>query len=608
MHIAQTRITDNGYLVFGFIGVEFGIGFCVRHRSTLVFLCISVIFDIGQQFEREIEHIRFRPHDFCIGFARRIDAFGRQFQRNFVLVIVVLVIAAQANEHRQFVVVQFAHIVEHVFGVGKHLQPPILAHIQRNVFIDGARIAGCQIVHTHNHRLFVFLRQLRLAGVGFARYAGRQHIVHRRFFIVLFDAHRRHVHGTDSRRRIGRVVQRFGVTAPFATNQFECTETQKCRFGKSVHKHTHEAYRFEIANRADFLFVLANRNFELIPSNIFGFAVFEFDMRHNLIGDKIVAHFHGCRPQTDTILIVFFVLVQRIILIDILDIGHRGSRHGIGFGAGIGCRRIAFGAAIVFVAFDDTDLGRIVIGATIMMEIVAGGVVQWRERIVLKSGQRRGCQCVAQSFDIVFVGWKCKFVVGAQAVQAHILIFAGTGAVVERQHHRLFARHTSPHGGIGLCGIAIDGHAVFEKLFTIFQNILRHIAQVEIQIAALSRAQRIVHKRVHQPKLQVLDVGRFEIAGFQLAHHAAPTFFGILQFARGHIHAGDIHIVRTTFVGIETQVQHRQIRRLPHQTFAIWEQLLLAHGTRQVIRLQIRILANMLRRGGIVQVKYAIID
>ncbi len=334
--------------------------------------------------------------------------------------------------------------------MGKHLQTAVLAHIHRQIFVHSARIALCQIVHAQHHRLFVLLGQLRLTWVGFTRNARRQHIIDRLFFVVLFDADRRHIERAFGSGRIGWVVERFGVSAPFAAHQFERTKTQEHRFVETVHKDTHEAHRFEIANGADFLFVVANRNFELIPRHAFALAVFEFDIGNHLVGDEVGTDHHGRWGQFHAVLVVFFVFVQRVVLIDVLHIGHSCGRCRVTFAAVVGRWRVAFGTAVVLVTVENGAFLRVVVRTAIVVEIVARWVVERREWVGLHFGYHIGWQRVTQAFEVCSVGRKVELVFVAQAVEAHILKSARPRCIVERQHHRLFARHIAPHGAVAL--------------------------------------------------------------------------------------------------------------------------------------------------------------
>ena len=63
-------------------------------------------------------------------------------------------------------------------------------------------------------------------------------------------------------------------------------------------------------------------NFELIPGHFFRLSVAQADTGGSFIRDVILSYFQVGRCQVDAILEIFLSLVQCIVLIDILYIGH----------------------------------------------------------------------------------------------------------------------------------------------------------------------------------------------------------------------------------------------------------------------------------------------
>ena len=64
---------------------------------------------------------------------------------------------------------------------------------------------------------------------------------------------------------------------------------------------------------------------------------------------------------------------------------------------------------------------------------------------------------------------------------------------------------------------------MLKTFFTITQDILAHITQVNIQITSLKGWIWISQERIHQPKLHIFYVRLFEVCIVQFTHNTAPT-------------------------------------------------------------------------------------
>ena len=120
----------------------------------------------------------------------------------------------------------------------------------------------------------------------------------------------------------------------------------------------------------------------------------------------------------------------------------------------------------------------------------------------------------------------------------------------------VFAPHAVPHG----LAVAIYRQPVLEEFFAIFQYILRDGTQVEVEVAPPRGTQRVVRERVHQPELDVLDVGLLEIADIHASGDASPPFFRVEEFSFA-VDVG-VEVVRASFVGVVGEVEHRYGGRL----------------------------------------------
>ena len=199
--------------------------------------------------------------------------------------------------------------------MGKHLDALILAQIKGRILVNRLRLACAHILDHQTQRLLVRLNQLRLTRILFALDTRRQDIVDRCLLAVLFQTHAACVEGSAT-----GCTKRLVIGTPLAHHEVEGTETQHDRFLETGEEHTHEADAGEIVDVALTALKLIDRYTELIPGNgrlgiiTPGLAVF------TLIYNMIVTYHEIFRTDADTVLEVFLIFVEGIILVDILDI------------------------------------------------------------------------------------------------------------------------------------------------------------------------------------------------------------------------------------------------------------------------------------------------
>ena len=164
------------------------------------------------------------------------------------------------------------------------------------------------------------MHQLRLCGVLRTLYSRRHGVVYRHFLGVLLKAHRTHRHLARCRCRVCEVLF---IHAPFTPYEVEVGETQHDRLLETVHEHTHEAHTREVIDCSHLVFVFSQWYSELIPSGVSALSVAQRGRCLALVDDEVAAHLKVFRAYRDVILIVFLILVQREVLIDVFYIGSR---------------------------------------------------------------------------------------------------------------------------------------------------------------------------------------------------------------------------------------------------------------------------------------------
>ena len=202
--------------------------------------------------------------------------------------------------------------------MNEHLYAAILAHIDCCVLIDALRLSRTEVGDHHIEGLLIVFHELRLCGVLHTRDTRRQDIVDRCLVIVFLDINSTDSHVTRVGCAVGEILR---INAPLTPNQVEATKPEHNRFLEIGEEHTHETYGSEVADRTYFLLISIEWDAELIPCNIVAFTVSECTTSHSAINNEVFPHNKILGSDRDMVLVVFFVLVERVILIDILDIG-----------------------------------------------------------------------------------------------------------------------------------------------------------------------------------------------------------------------------------------------------------------------------------------------
>ena len=155
----------------------------------------------------------------------------------------------------------------------------------------------------------------------------------------------------------------------------------------------------------------------------------------------------------------------------------------------------------------------------------------------------------------------CELFLIGEPVKAHVLLESFVRVVPEGIKEWSLRGHLAPYRSRNMRGAAIDGQSVLITQVTILENILAHLTQVEIQIAAIPIAQIVIHERVKQPELDILDAGLLEVGIDHHAHDTTPSFLGMKQVSV-LINIGAIKVVRATLTRVERQIERLDHRRL----------------------------------------------
>ena len=270
------------------------------------------------------------------------------------------------------------------------------------IAVHTACVTGLNSGQFHRHGLLVELHGLRLSRILYARHPGRQHIVHRLAPGILLDIHHRKVQFALG-GSVGTAVEIKLIAAPLAAHQFQRGKTQVCHLLEPGHEHTRETHRRQVRDRTDLPFIVGQRNLELIPLHLGVAAVAQMHYAHLLVSDIILAHDQILRAYRHFILEITLILVERIVLIDILDIGSGARRLIQRIRRILGRQRVALHTVVTLVALEHTHAALVVVISAIEMIIVACRITQRRELILLPGGQSGWRHLHPQFLQIILI-------------------------------------------------------------------------------------------------------------------------------------------------------------------------------------------------------------
>ena len=342
-------------------GLDLFEGRVTQHRDLILRLVVRVIIDdvrdgvahpfvtgslgsvtgclgIGERRKREIEHILLRPHFLSVNRGVVIiDTLRRETQRDLIFVVVIAQIGTETDEAGEVAVFKQRVDLFHLLRMDEHLQVLILADVVSGILVHGACIVRTEVHDTQHHRLFVLGDELCLTRVGLSAHSRREDVVNRRTGTVLLDINRLHAdrRGIYHRDAVGSEIT--GVLTPFTAHEVHGGKTKIGIIPEFLEVDTHKTNGFPVADTASFDHIFAfERYLELVPGHILGLTVTQCDLTHFLLRDILLTDLHHIGAQDDLIFVVFLVLVERIILVDIFDIRREGRSRTVTLGLLLG--------------------------------------------------------------------------------------------------------------------------------------------------------------------------------------------------------------------------------------------------------------------------------
>ena len=353
------------------------------------------------------------------------------------------------------------------------------------------------------------------------------------------------------------------IHAPLTTHEVQTAETQHDGLLETRHEHTHETDAGEVVDAAFLVLVLDEGDAELIPVHARRVAIAQFHAAGTHIGDEAVVGgravtegFEDLRTDAHLVLIITLKLVEGIVAIDVFHIGAALVTGVVGFPLVVRIRRVALGVVDQFVTVENALLLVIVIRASEVVIVVACRVVAPR----LDHAVVGHDACTDHSIHPLLIGAVIAFLGIRQTVQTHILQLARAARSGKGVSLRGLYGNLTPLGGHKRAS-AVDGHAALVEFLAIAEDILAHLSQIDVEVAAIVGGCAFltgIDEGVEHPELDILDVGLLEVGGLQFAHHAAPLRLGLSQGAVAVEVARQI--VRATFLRIVSQIEHGERR------------------------------------------------
>ena len=372
LDLAERGVTHDRHLVVGFVFIVGRIGAAVRGCAGGLGLVAGLLHS-REERQGHVEHVLLGPHQATVG--GRVHAIvrlpRRERQRNFILIIVALIVGAEAYEHRQLVVLQVGGVGVERVGMHKHLHALILPEVEGGVLVHSLRLAVTEVFDVHRQRLLVALYKLGLRGVLCSADAGRQHIIDGRLVVVLLNVDSTHRHLA---LLWSRGIERLVIHAPLAIDEVEIAKAQNDGLLEACEEHTHETYGCEIADAAHTLLIVAQGYAELVPCDMVGLAVSQLWRHLALVDDVVLTHNEVLGTNGDAILIVFLIFVERVVLVYVLHIGGGLVRGVVALGATVVVGRVALRVIDILVTQQDGGLHAVEVGATEIVVVVASGV------------------------------------------------------------------------------------------------------------------------------------------------------------------------------------------------------------------------------------------
>ena len=134
--LAQRRITHHRHFIVRMVGIVRLVRPCEGRRAKGA--CpVTLPLHIGEEGERDVEHVVFRPYLLDIGdiVPAVFVAWCRELKRDLIFIVVALVVGAETDEDGELIVLQVRGVRLLGVGMDEHLDALVLAYVERRVLI-----------------------------------------------------------------------------------------------------------------------------------------------------------------------------------------------------------------------------------------------------------------------------------------------------------------------------------------------------------------------------------------------------------------------------------------------------------------------------------------
>ena len=213
------------------------------------------------------------------------------------------------------------------------------------------------------------------------------------------------------------------------------------------------------------------------------------------------------------------------------------------------------------ITFCDVKFLLVVIRAEVVVIVIAGRVIERRERIGFPLRNHLRVHFLSESRNVIRIGvctviFKEKLILVIQTVKTKVLLLTCTCLVGESAYRGRCFRHASPNGVLRLISLIVFAYrkAILKGFLSVFENIFAHVAKVDIEVATFPIRVGVGETRIHNPKLYIFYIGFLEIGVVNLSHDTAPTLLGVSELTIG-INLICADIIRSAFGRVEREIE-----------------------------------------------------
>ena len=195
----------------------------------------------------------------------------------------------------------------------------------------------------------------------------------------------------------------------------------------------------------------------------------------------LATHLHHIRTEDHFVLVVFLVLVEGVIEVDIFDIRRQRRSRSVTLRLLLRRRGVTLRTVEMLVTVQDRHLFLVVVRTPVVMEIIARRVIPRRETVATPRAPNIRRDLAFQLRQVLTVDRPTQLLFGAQTVQTDVLHSSRAFFVTEGYDGTRRPRYKTPDSTIHTSLVRRrNRQTVLESLLAVTQNILADVTEVDI--------------------------------------------------------------------------------------------------------------------------------